>query len=154
MIQFFPLYGSPSNCQEGDGSLLRKSLSQVFLGIGVLKLCRKFAGEHPCQSVISIKLLCIFIEITLRHGCSPVNLLHIFRTAFYKSTYTNRHGCISDTSLRRLMQRLRDISERADFQIWETSPVRCIKDIFSETSLRSLRSSQKRLKKQLFRGVL
>ena len=22
------------------------------------------------------------IEITLRHGCSPVNLLHIFRTAF------------------------------------------------------------------------
>ena len=25
-------------------------------------------------------------EITLRHGCSPVNLLHIFRTHFYKST--------------------------------------------------------------------
>ena len=23
-----------------------------------------------------------FIEITLRHGCSPVNLLHIFRTPF------------------------------------------------------------------------
>ena len=27
-----------------------------------------------------------FIEITLRHGCSPVNLLHIFRTAFVKKT--------------------------------------------------------------------
>ena len=27
------------------------------------------------------------IEIALRHGCSPVNLLHIFRTPFYKSTY-------------------------------------------------------------------
>ena len=27
-----------------------------------------------------------FIEITLRHGCSPVNLLHIFRTPFAKNT--------------------------------------------------------------------
>ena len=25
-----------------------------------------------------------FIEITLRHGCSPVNLPHIFRTSFPK----------------------------------------------------------------------
>ena len=28
-----------------------------------------------------------FIEITLWYGCSPVNLLHIFRTPFYKNTY-------------------------------------------------------------------
>ena len=27
-----------------------------------------------------------FFEITLRHGCSPVNLLHIFRTLFLKNT--------------------------------------------------------------------
>ena len=27
-----------------------------------------------------------FIEIALRHGCSPVNLLHIFRTPFTKNT--------------------------------------------------------------------
>ena len=33
-----------------------------------------------------IKLLCNFIEITLRHGCSPVNLLHIFETLFLKNT--------------------------------------------------------------------
>ena len=26
------------------------------------------------------------IEITLRYGCSPVNLLHIFRTPFPKNT--------------------------------------------------------------------
>ena len=57
--------------------------SDVFLGKGILKTCSKFTGEHPCLSVISIKLL---IEITLRHGCSPVNLLHIFRTPFHKST--------------------------------------------------------------------
>ena len=27
-----------------------------------------------------------FIEIILRHGCSHVNLLHIFRTSFPKNT--------------------------------------------------------------------
>ena len=27
-----------------------------------------------------------FIEITIQHGCSPVNLLHIFRTPFPKNT--------------------------------------------------------------------
>ena len=27
-----------------------------------------------------------FIEITLQHGCTPVNLLHIFRTPFLKNT--------------------------------------------------------------------
>ena len=31
-------------------------------------------------------LLCNFIEITLRHGCSPISLLHIFRTPFLKNT--------------------------------------------------------------------
>ena len=34
-----------------------------------------------------IKLLCNFIEIALRYGFSPVNLLHNFRTTFYKNTY-------------------------------------------------------------------
>ena len=28
-----------------------------------------------------------FIEIGLRHGCSPVNLLHVFRIPFPKNTY-------------------------------------------------------------------
>ena len=45
---------------------------------GVLKIFSKFTGEHPCRSVISIKLLSNFIEVTLRHRYSPVNLLHIF----------------------------------------------------------------------------
>ena len=59
-----------------------KSSNQKQPSRGVLKKCSKFTGEHPCRSVISIKLLCNFIEITLRRGCSPVNLLHIFRTPF------------------------------------------------------------------------
>ena len=37
------------------------------------------------KCVISIKLLCKFIEIAVRLGCSPVNLLHIFRTPFSKN---------------------------------------------------------------------
>ena len=65
----------------------RSNHPEVFLGKGALKTCSKFAGEHPCQSSILIKLLCNVIEITLRHGCSPVNLLHIFRTPFLKNTY-------------------------------------------------------------------
>ena len=36
----------------------RSSSPEVFLGKGVLKICSKFTGEHPCRSVISIKLLC------------------------------------------------------------------------------------------------
>ena len=70
----------------------RSSHPEVLLGKGALKLRRKYTGEHPCRSVISmnvisIKLLCNFTEITLRHGCSTVNLLHIFRTPFPKNTF-------------------------------------------------------------------
>ena len=61
--------------------------SVVFCKKSVLEICSKFTGEHPCQSVISIKLLCTFIEITLRHGFSPINFLGIFRTPFPKNTY-------------------------------------------------------------------
>ena len=86
----------------------RSSPPEVFLQKGILKICSKFTGEHPCRSVISIKLfpsrsviliklfpcrsvisiklLCDFVEIILWHGCSPVNLRHIFRTPFYKNT--------------------------------------------------------------------
>ena len=66
--------------------LFRSSRSEVFLRKGVQKICSKFTGEHPCRSVISIKLQSNIIEIALRHGCSPVNLLHIFRTPFLRST--------------------------------------------------------------------
>ena len=64
----------------------RNSHPEVLLGKRLLKIYSKFTGEHTCQSVISIKLLCNFIEIALSHGCSPVNLLHIFRTPFPKNT--------------------------------------------------------------------
>ena len=65
---------------------LLSSRPEVFLRKGVLKICSKFTGEHSCRSVISIKLQSNFNEITLWHGCSPLNLLHIFRTPFSKNT--------------------------------------------------------------------
>ena len=75
--------------QEKEKKLLKgvgSSHSEVLLKKAVLKICRKFTGEHPCRSIISIKLYCNFVEIAIWHGCSPVNLLHIFRTPFYKNT--------------------------------------------------------------------
>ena len=47
----------------------RSSRPEVFLGKDVLKIRSKFTGEHPCRSVISIKLQSKFIEITLQHEC-------------------------------------------------------------------------------------
>ena len=35
--------------------MFRSSHPEVFLGKGVLQICSKFTGEHPCQSVISIE---------------------------------------------------------------------------------------------------
>ena len=57
---------------------IRCSHPEVFQGKHVLKICSKFTGEHPYRSAISIKLL--------QHGCSPLNFLHVFRTAFLKNT--------------------------------------------------------------------
>ena len=58
----------------------------MFPGKGVLEIRRIFTGEHPCRSAVSIKSENNFIEITLRHGCSPSNLLHIFSILFFKNT--------------------------------------------------------------------
>ena len=69
-----------------DFHIFRCSPSEVFLGKGELKICSKFTEELPYRSATSMKLLCNFTEVALRYGCSPVNLLHIFRTPFLKNT--------------------------------------------------------------------
>ena len=89
LLNIWPFCGHQSLKYEKEtwhNLMYRSSHPEVFLEKVVLKICSKFTGEHPCESVVSIKLLCNFIEITLRHGCSPVNLLHIFRTPFTKNT--------------------------------------------------------------------
>ena len=57
----------------------------MFSEKGVRKICIKFTGGHQWQGAISIKLFCNFIEISLCHGCSLVNLLNILRTPFPKN---------------------------------------------------------------------
>ena len=71
-------------CCKSEAALQRRSLEKVFWKYGA----NLQGNEYPYRSVISIKLQSNFIiETTLQHGCSSVNLLHIFRTPFYKSTY-------------------------------------------------------------------
>ena len=77
----------PIYSNSAEAKVYRSNLPEVFLGKDVLKICSKFTSEHPCRSVISIKLRSKFIEITLRDRCWSVNLLHIFRKSFYKNTY-------------------------------------------------------------------
>ena len=60
--------------------IYRSSHPKVFFVKGVLKICSKFTGEHPCWRVISIKLL------ALRHRCSSADVLYIFRTPFPRNT--------------------------------------------------------------------
>ena len=62
-------------------AIFRRIHPEVFLVKGVLKIRSKLTGEHPSRSVI-------------RHACSPVNLLHIFRIPFTKNTY-ERLFCMS-----------------------------------------------------------
>ena len=65
----------------------RSSSPEVFCKKGVLRNFGKFTGKYLCQSLFFNKVAGNFIEIVLRHGCSPVNLRHIFRTSFPKNTY-------------------------------------------------------------------
>ena len=59
----------------------RSSYPKVFLGKGVLKI---FVLKICVLKIYVLKSN--FIEITLQHGCSSVNLLHVFRTPFLKNT--------------------------------------------------------------------
>ena len=60
----------------------RSSHPEMFLGKDALEICSKFTGENSCRSVISIKLLCNFIEITFWYGCSPINFAAYFQNTF------------------------------------------------------------------------
>ena len=68
------------------GETQKQPSRRDLLKNGLLKIYSKFTGEHLCRNAISIKLLGNFVEITLRHGCSPVNLLHILRTRLPKNS--------------------------------------------------------------------
>ena len=77
-------YAICSKLTERSGN--KKQPSSGVLRRRCSKKCSKFVGEYPCRSVISQTLLCNFIDFALCYGCSPVNLMHNFRTLFYKNT--------------------------------------------------------------------
>ena len=90
--KFLRMCNTPRCCENVRLAVLllitldRSSRPEVFFGKGVPKICSKLTEEHLWRGGISTKLQSNLIEITLRHGCSPVNLLHIFKTPFTKNT--------------------------------------------------------------------
>ena len=63
----------------------RSRSPEVFLGKGIRKICSKFTGETPMLKCDFNKFANQLYWNHTRHGCSPVNLLHIFRTPFPKN---------------------------------------------------------------------
>ena len=79
MGQREPVLGYVLHSEKTLRSRIQKQPSR-----GVLK---KRCSENMQQSYRRTPMLKLnFIEIALRHGCSLVNLLHIFRTPFLKNT--------------------------------------------------------------------
>ena len=103
--------------------LVKSSPPEVFVRKGPLKICSTFTGEHPCRSVISVQLFCSFIGITFQHGCSPVKLLHIFKTPFPNNTsggllFANTHSTMGTLRTSMIVTRVRLSLEGTDFCIY------------------------------------
>ena len=79
MFIYSILFYSPHRWFVRNGNI-QKQPSKGVLRKRCFQKCSKFTGEHPGQSMILIKLQSSFIGVTLRHGCFPVNVQHIFRT--------------------------------------------------------------------------
>ena len=75
------MLGIATNQEDGQKQpskgILRKRCSENI---------RKIYRRTPMPKCDFNKVAQNFTEITLRHGCSPVNLLHILRTPFTKNT--------------------------------------------------------------------
>ena len=94
----------------------RSSRPGVLLGKGVLKICSKFTREYPCRRATSVMLQSNFIEITLPHRCSPINLLHIFRATFSSNTSRRLLLCYGTGSM--LIKQNHSISTKKCYQIY------------------------------------
>ena len=69
-----------TGCTSTEATFQRCSYKEVFWNNAAN------LQENTHAEVWFDKATCNFIEITLRHGCFPVYLLHIFRTPFPKNT--------------------------------------------------------------------
>ena len=68
---------------------LRSSPPEVFLGKDVLKTCCKFTGEHPCQNMVSIKLLCVVKQLYWDH--TLVWMFSCKFTACFQNNFLREH---------------------------------------------------------------
>ena len=66
---------------------------EVFLEEGVLKICSKFTGEHPCRSRVSIKSLCRFWT---KLSTSWKRLMTLY---FLKESHRETNGLVSRQNL-------------------------------------------------------
>ena len=57
-----------SHLKENRDGYCRSKPLDVFLGKGALKICSKFIGEHPCQSVTSIKFAASDVAVVVKNG--------------------------------------------------------------------------------------
>ena len=73
---------------------LRSSHPEVFLGKDALKICSKFTEEHPCRSVISIKLYSK--NILLFVSSFSCTFWHVL---FYKQKQSSRGVLIKEVFL-------------------------------------------------------
>ena len=103
---------SASCWQNLKNSHYNGSETALFLGKGALKIFNKFTREHPCRSVISIKLQRNFAEVKARQGCSPVkaasNAVWQSKFAFLKivSCWQNLENTQHNSLIKRLCNRL------------------------------------------------
>ena len=67
-------------------SLFQKKPPRSVLGKSCSENLQQIYRRSPMPKCDFNKAASNFIEITLWHGCSPVNLLHNFRTPFTKNT--------------------------------------------------------------------
>ena len=91
VLLFFKTFPAPTFYSFFFWFVLDASLTQKQPSRGVLrKRCsenmQQIYRRKPMLKCDCNKVATKFIEITLRHGCSPVKLLHIFRTLFSKNT--------------------------------------------------------------------
>ena len=79
--------GHRNVCATKRYHIFQKQSSRGFLRKEYSENMHQIYRRTPMPKCDFNKVACNFIEIALRHGCSPVNLLHIFRTPFYKNSY-------------------------------------------------------------------
>ena len=77
LMSFFITFNKQKQPPRG---VLRKRWSE-----NMQQICRR--APMPKCDFNKVALFSNFIEITLRHGCSLANFLHIFRTPFSRNTF-------------------------------------------------------------------